>query len=353
MTEDHAPPHDDETAPLDGDPPRDPPETPPQAPTEAIPPAGGPSDEPDAYQATGWHVRSRLDQASVATYAFLKNKWGILLILFALILLVGQFTLAAVILAQRPLVATLVLLSLLPALLLAWWIYRNDFHHEPLKPLLVTFLLSGVLASVAALIHAVPSRVIGSFPVIGVALFFFLIVGPVEETVKWLAIRVHAYELPTFSSALEGAVYGAAAGLGFATIENAVYIARELIVATAIGQGGLEATASTAIVRGLVGPGHVIFTAISGYYLGLSKTNPEHKGPIAVKGLIIAALAHGAYNTIVTYLPPLLGLSPLGVVSLILAYLGLIGIYLARLLRKHRLRVLWENGQPRDAGSPS
>jgi RsiW-degrading membrane proteinase PrsW (M82 family) len=46
-------------------------------------------------------------------------------------------------------------------------------------------------------------------------------------------------------------------------------------------------------------PGHVIYSSFAGYYLGLAKFNPENRGPIIVKGLIIAALIHATYNSTV------------------------------------------------------
>ncbi len=309
---------------------------------------------PEAYEATSWEVRSLLDRTSVRVYGFLRSHWGLLLVVFASILLVGQFALAGVILLERPTVALLVLVSIVPALLLAVWVYRADLSPEPVAPMAITFALGGVLASVAALIDAVPAQVVGSIPFVGAMIFYFLFVGPVEEGVKWLAVRLHAYHHASFTSAIEGAVYGAIAGLGFATVENAVYVVRGLISAAQAGAPVLEATASTAIVRSLVGPGHVVFTGISGYYLGLAKANPDHGGPIVVKGLMIAAVAHGAYNTLVTYAPALLGLESTGVFVLILAYVGFVGIGLGVLLHKYRARALWEAGQEGlDAGSPS
>lgn len=309
---------------------------------------------PDAYEATTWEVRSSMDRFSVFAYEFARAHWGLLLVLFAVVLLIGQFALAGVILLERPLVMLLVLLSLIPALVLAGWVYRADFSPEPITPVAVTFTLGGTLASVAALTNAVTGPVLSTIPVVGAMLFFFLFVAPVEETVKWLAVRLYAYRHESFTSAIEGAVYGAVAGLGFATVENAIYVVRGLLNAAQVGAPLIEATAATAVVRSLIGPGHVVFTAIAGYYLGLAKANPTNQGPIAMKGLLIASIAHATYNTLVTYAPPLFGLGTQGVIALILAYIGFLGLGLGALLHKYRSRVLWEARQEGvEAGSPS
>ncbi|TQR22379.1 hypothetical protein C9J85_12075 [Haloferax sp. wsp5] len=147
-----------------------------------------------------------------------------------------------------------------------------------------------------------PGQAIGSgfglVPFLGQVFFFFLIVGPVEETVKLLAVRLYAYSHDSFNAVIDGAVYGAMAGLGFATIENALYITRNARVGfrrrRIIAAGG-----TITAVRALAGPGHVIYSAIAGYYLGLAKFNKENAGPIVIKGLILAALVHATYNSTV------------------------------------------------------
>jgi RsiW-degrading membrane proteinase PrsW (M82 family) len=54
------------------------------------------------------------------------------------------------------------------------------------------------------------------------------------------------------------------------------------------------------VVRSIAGPGHVIWTAIAGYYLGLAKFNDEYWLAITVKGLLVAVLLHGFYNSTTT-----------------------------------------------------
>lgn len=45
-----------------------------------------------------------------------------------------------------------------------------------------------------------------------------------EESVKLLAVRLYAYNDARFAAVIDGAVCGAIAGLGFATIENGIHI---------------------------------------------------------------------------------------------------------------------------------
>jgi hypothetical protein len=88
--------------------------------------------------------------------------------------------------------------------------------------------------------------------------------------------------------------------LGFATIENAIYIAGQVydpMITYVLTAGG-----GIAPLRALAGPGHIIYSAIAGYYLGLAKFNPEDAGPIVVKGLVVAYVLHAPYKTAVTNL---------------------------------------------------
>jgi len=174
-------------------------------------------------------------------------------------------------------------------------------------------------------------------------LFFYLVVGPVEETVKLLAVWVYAYDDERFDAVIDGAVYGAVAGLGFATIENAIYISRVVgevggvsLGLELIGMGG-DITAT----RALAGPGHVIYSSFAGYYLGLAKFNPDNRGPIVVKGLVIAAVIHATYNATVG-IGSWLVQSVTGVPDLvasfiyILLYAGLFGFLLYRKITRYR-----------------
>jgi RsiW-degrading membrane proteinase PrsW (M82 family) len=178
-------------------------------------------------------------------------------------------------------------------------------------------------------------------PYLGLVLFFYIVVAPVEEAVKWLAIRLYAFRRPEFAAVIDGAVYGAVAGLGFASIENAVYIGGQYLDVAQAGGDTFVATFSTAAVRTFAGPGHVIYSAFAGYYLGLAKYNREQAGPLVVKGLLIAALAHGTYNTLVGFVPDLVA-SRTGVgwgvafIGFVLVFDGALGYLLYRKISRYR-----------------
>ncbi len=264
----------------------------------------------DLYDVATWEVRSLLDRLAVRTYLGLKRAGRWTLIAFALLLFAGEFVLTVMLVTDRPVLGVLAALSILPAAALAAYFWLGDpTMREPLPTLAFTFVLGVALAGIAAVVNTIAFNsvfaVAGSelvFTVAAVGLFF-VVVAPIEEAVKWLAVRLFAYRRPEFDAVVDGVVYGAVAGLGFATIENTLYIVQGFLSPASVGfAGGLGGAVQVATSRAFVGPGHVIYSAWAGYYLGLAKFNPGRRGPIAVKGLLVAVFIHATYNSAVTVL---------------------------------------------------
>lgn len=258
----------------------------------------------DLYDVATWEERSRLDSIATSVYAGLVVGGRGLVVGVALAIVLGQAALTGVALQRDPIVGVYIVASVVPALVIAVYVWRSDVTMaQPLRSLVVTFLLGVLFASFAAVANSSFQGFFVGFGPVGLALFFYLIVAPVEESVKLLAVRMYGYRQDEFAAVVDGAVYGAVAGLGFATIENALYITQEYLqTAVPGGQASLLPTLQTAAVRTFAGPGHVIYSGIAGYYLGLAKFNPKHWGPIVVKGLLIAAFVHGTYNVLVSNL---------------------------------------------------
>ncbi|MFB6128715.1 MAG: PrsW family intramembrane metalloprotease [Halorhabdus sp.] len=302
-------------------------------------------DSIDLYDVADWEVRGRLDRLAVLLYASALTFARVTVVLLAVSILASQFVLGGLGAITDPVVGTVTVLSVVPALGLAGYVWRSDVTgREPLGLLVATFLLGVLFAGFAAVINEIFSPAaflladVAGVEALGLLVFFYVVVGPVEEGVKLLAVRLHAFRDARFSAVVDGAVYGAVAGLGFATIENALYI-----TATTgdVGVGVFAAGGSVVTVRALAGPGHVIYSAFAGYYLGLAKFNPSQAGPIVVKGLVIAAFVHATYNALVPVLPTfaadVLGVSPfLAFVGFVIAYDGVFGYALVRKLRTYR-----------------
>ncbi|WP_128905972.1 PrsW family intramembrane metalloprotease [Halorubrum amylolyticum] len=300
-------------------------------------------DDRDLYDIATWEERTSLDGLSVALHWLITRSAKALVVfvaLLALLALLGSFGLGLVF---DPAVAVLVGLSAVPALGLAAYVYVSDVTTgEPLSLLVATFLLSILTATFAAILNSVAQPYFEPLGFPGLVVFFFVIVGPIEESVKLLAVRLYAYTDDRFDAVIDGAVYGAIAGLGFVVIENLVYIAQTVELGElSLGLAALGAGDGIAALRALAGPGHVIYSAFAGYYLGLAKFNPEHRGPIVVKGLVIAAAIHALYNSLVgpvtTVLSLATGLPQVAALFVfVILFQGAFGYVLLRKLRRYR-----------------
>ena len=298
----------------------------------------------DLYDITTWEERTSLDGAAVALYWLITRSLKWLLVLVALGFLVAIGGLAAL---SEPAIGLLTVLSVVPVFGLAVYVYYSDVTtSEPLSLLVTTFVLSVLFATFAALVNTTAEGLFDPFGFVGLVLFYFLIVGPGEEAVKLLAVRLHAYTDSRFDAVVDGAVYGAVAGLGFATIENSLYILSRLaetdqLAELSFGLGAVATGGDITAIRALAGPGHVIYSSIAGYYLGLAKFNPGNRGPIVVKGLLIAALIHATYNSTAGLGGALVG-SVTGLPQLwsffvfVIVFDGIFGLYLLRKIWRYR-----------------
>lgn len=309
--------------------------------TDETDPVAAESDNRDLYEIASWENRSLLDRVSVAIH------WGgiravkILVVLLALLVLVAVSGLSFL---REPLIGVLTVFSAIPALLLAGYVWYSDItESEPISLLAATFLLGVLTAGFAAVLNGMLQPIFATLGAIGVVLFFYLVVGPVEEAVKLLAVLLYAYTDERFAAVIDGAVYGAIAGLGFATIENAIYISQAVgeVGNLSLGLDLIGVGDDITATRALAGPGHVVYSTFAGYYLGLAKFNPENRGPIIIKGLIIAALIHATYNTTVGIgsglIQSVTGLPQLAAFFVYVAlYVGGFGYLLYRKIQRYR-----------------
>lgn len=174
--------------------------------------------------------------------------------------------------------------SIIPSLLLLWLFHRADLFPEPPKILWGTFAL-GVLAILpAAAIEGIFSTWTARLPwhPVRALLDAFLVAAMVEESLKLLVLRRYSFRKLSFNEPMDGIQYGVASALGFATLENIIYIA----------DGGL----GVAIMRGLLSvPGHASWGALLGFYAGKGVLQGR-PGRGSLFGLLLAVLLHGLYD---------------------------------------------------------
>src|SRR6185436_9131184 len=116
----------------------------------------------------------------------------------------------------------------------------------------------------------------------------------VEETAKALILLIFFFwKKDEFDGVIDGIVYAAMAGLGFAMTENIQYYGKAVI------QGGGEGLTLVFILRGFLAPfSHPMFTSFTGIGLGLARQsrNGLVKFIAPVLGLLAAISMHAIWN---------------------------------------------------------
>ena len=185
----------------------------------------------------------------------------------------------------------LLFLSVLPAALLIIFIYRQDkYQKEPFKSLCKAFF-GGMLAVVFTIVTVrIIDYTIGLIPYLNQTVFYdsFITAGIPEELCKFLIFMIFIWNDKNFDEYFDGIVYASFISLGFATVENIMYVM----------PGGI----GTGIVRALFSvPGHFLFGVILGYFLSMAKFNSDKKGRYIIIGLLIAMAAHGLFDWLLMF----------------------------------------------------
>ncbi|MBL7848072.1 MAG: PrsW family intramembrane metalloprotease [Cyclobacteriaceae bacterium] len=180
---------------------------------------------------------------------------------------------------------TLLAISSAPGACIMLYIYIKDKHErEPLGMLVKAFAF-GALAVLVTLMISFPLEAFvpeDEQDLVQQAFHAFILVGLVEEFSKFLFVRGILYNDEHFNEPFDGIVYSVMVSMGFATLENILYVS----------QGGY----TTAIMRMFTAvPAHATFAILMGYFLGRAKFE-SNKGYFSILGLIAAAAFHGAYD---------------------------------------------------------
>ncbi len=186
----------------------------------------------------------------------------------------------------------IIIASLAPVVILLVYIYAKDrYQKEPLK-LLLKALWGGVLAalSVILLLSVLSFMEIEQFPNELAQAFYqaFCQAALPEEACKLLFLYLFIWKSPYFDEYYDGVEYAAFVGLGFAGLENIMYVI----------QGGMSVAVGRAI---FAVPAHFFFAIIMGYFFALAKFRPWQKRKYLLLAYFIPVLLHGIYDFILMY----------------------------------------------------
>ncbi len=216
--------------------------------------------------------------------------WALALQLLGLLLfvLVFNFVLPSLgdELGQPGRIALGLVFSLVPAALWLVVFYGFDRAEPEPKHLVLRVFLGG-----AVLFAALSTPVLDRFFQIDAWLYAtwwsrllggILIVGLIEQSIVYLAVRALAFEHPEFDERVDGVIYAVAAGLGVATVINFQYV---------LERGGVDLDIGS--VRMVVNTlAYASFAGLLGYFIGQARFErvPWYYLPL---GLLAAATLNG------------------------------------------------------------
>jgi RsiW-degrading membrane proteinase PrsW (M82 family) len=123
----------------------------------------------------------------------------------------------------------------------------------------------------------------------------FVVAALPEEAAKMASVLLFAWRKPEFDERMDGIVYGARAGLGFALVENCLYIYQAAIDGQLVVVWVLRAL--------LAVPGHALWSGMMGYFAARQRF--DRAGPGALGGYAIAVALHGIYDAAIFLQLPL------------------------------------------------
>jgi len=189
----------------------------------------------------------------------------------------------------------LILAAVLPVIFFLVFIYRQDKLDKESPRMLWRLFTGGILCSIAAssleylyeFLFGIARTVQGTF------WEMFLGVGLVEEGCKFFVLRRRSWNSSEFNCRFDGVVYAVFVSLGFACIENILYVFR-------YGLG-------SAVTRALLSiPGHTVFGVFMGAFYSDAKlaqvSGRDFRGRTALALLVPMAL-HGFYDFCLTWAP--------------------------------------------------
>jgi RsiW-degrading membrane proteinase PrsW (M82 family) len=181
----------------------------------------------------------------------------------------------------------LLALAMAPGIAICLFIYFKDkYNREPLGLLILSFFM-GVLSIIPAVIIQIaltkPVKLLMGPGILYTAVFSYLIVALSEEGSKFLALRLLPFRRKAFDDPFDGIVYAVVVSMGFATLENIMYVSDH-----GIGTGILRMFLSV--------PAHATFGVLMGYHVGLAKFDPANRRRHLVLAIFWPVLFHGTFD---------------------------------------------------------
>ena len=177
-------------------------------------------------------------------------------------------------------------IALAPGVAIAMFVYLKDKHEREPLYLLLTCFLYGILSTFLTLAISEPVNMLVLLKDDDVVDQFYnalFKVALVEEFSKFVFVRFFVFRKKEFNEPFDGIVYATMVGMGFATLENIVYV--------------YNYGFATGLLRMFTAvPAHATFAIMMGYYIGQAKFIHGRHLYYAILALGAPTLFHGLYD---------------------------------------------------------
>ncbi|WP_110181845.1 PrsW family intramembrane metalloprotease [Nocardioides solisilvae] len=221
------------------------------------------------------------------------------LVVTLLALLGGVVMILLIALSGAP--STLALATLLAVLpvgpLLGCFLWLDRYEPEPRRLLVSGLAWGAFVATAGAVVLQGVGGFVGGF---GDAQMLAVVAPVTEEATKGLFLLLLLWwRRGELDGVLDGIVYAGMVGVGFAFVENILYLAAAYDGTDAMGPGGTEAVTTVFVLRCLISPfAHPLFTSFIGIGVGVAVASRSGAlrvlAPVA--GYVLAVLSHGLWN---------------------------------------------------------
>lgn len=215
-----------------------------------------------------------------------------------------------------------ILFGILPSLIWLFYYLRKDLHPEPKRTILKLFIYGALLTipvffvqmGLSSLLEQIKdSGILDGYPIIADIIKWFIVIALTEEFLKYFVVREVIIKESTLDEPLDIMLYMVVVALGFAAVENMLYLFSPIDHSYLNINKLLETTITISFIR-FIGATllHTLCSALVGYFLAIASLRDGQSRLLVGSGIFLAALLHGLYNfSIITLAGPMNFIIPL------------------------------------------
>lgn len=189
----------------------------------------------------------------------------------------------------------LLFLAILPVLIILIYVYSKDRNKEPFFLLIKLFISGFVSCGLVLFLSSYMENIASVFVpnasknILEMVIYSFIGVALIEEFSKWFMVYAIGYYNKEFDEVYDGLVYAVFVSLGFAFIENILYVM-------------ISSSIETAIVRALCAvPSHACDAIFMGHHISIAKQydvkgDKKKKRKHLLLSILMPTIIHGIYD---------------------------------------------------------